>query len=68
MRREHVEARLAKRTKACLYLQPAGTKACPGWKVQDYSDGRGAREYVGSEKSPVRYFVVGIVEESQQPK
>ena len=24
------------------------------------SDGKGAREYVGHEKSPVRYFVIGI--------
>lgn len=27
------------------------------------SDGRGAREYIGNEHSPVRYFVVGIVDE-----
>lgn len=27
------------------------------------SDGKGAREYVGHDKSPVRYFVAGIVDE-----
>ena len=27
------------------------------------SDGKGAREYVGDQKSPVRWFVVGIVDE-----
>ena len=27
------------------------------------SDGRGAREYVGDEKSPARWFVVGIVDD-----
>lgn len=27
------------------------------------SDGQGAREYVGDQKSPVRWFVVGIVDE-----
>jgi len=26
-------------------------------------DGRAAREYVGDDKSPVRYFVIGIVDE-----
>lgn len=27
------------------------------------SDGRGARELIGDEKSPVRWFVIGIVDE-----
>jgi len=27
------------------------------------SDGKGARELIGSEKSPVRWFTVGIVDE-----
>ena len=27
------------------------------------SDGQGAREYVGDPKSPVRWFVIGIVDE-----
>jgi ethanolamine utilization protein EutN len=27
------------------------------------SDGKGAREYVGNEKSPARWFVVGIAEQ-----
>ena len=27
------------------------------------SDGRGAREYIGDQKSPVRWFVIGIVDE-----
>jgi ethanolamine utilization protein EutN len=26
------------------------------------SDGKGAREYVGNEKSPARWFVVGLVD------
>ena len=26
-------------------------------------DGKAAREYIGDEKSPVRYFVIGIVDE-----
>jgi ethanolamine utilization protein EutN len=26
-------------------------------------DGKGARQYIGDEKSPVRYFVAGIVDE-----
>ena len=26
-------------------------------------DGKAAREYVGDDKSPVRYFVIGIVDE-----
>jgi len=29
------------------------------------SDGQGAREYVGDPKSPVRWFVVGIVDETR---
>jgi ethanolamine utilization protein EutN len=29
------------------------------------SDGRGAREFVGNEKSPVRWYSVGIVDEKQ---
>jgi ethanolamine utilization protein EutN len=40
--------------------------SAPGQTIVFNSDGRGAREYVGSDKSPVRYFVVGIVDESQQ--
>jgi ethanolamine utilization protein EutN len=27
------------------------------------SDGKGARELIGNEKSPVRWFVIGIVDE-----
>jgi ethanolamine utilization protein EutN len=27
------------------------------------SDGMGAREYIGNPKSPVRFFVIGIVDE-----
>ena len=27
------------------------------------SDGKGARELIGSEKSPVRWFIIGIVDE-----
>ncbi len=37
--------------------------AGPGQVVMLNSDGKGAREYVGSNKSPVRFFVAGIVDE-----
>ena len=30
------------------------------------SDGHGARQYIGDPKSPVRWFVVGIVDEQEQ--
>jgi ethanolamine utilization protein EutN len=29
------------------------------------SDGHGARQYIGDEKSPVRWFVIGIVDEKR---
>ena len=32
------------------------------------SDGRGAREYIGDPKSPVRWFVVGIVDEAERKR
>jgi ethanolamine utilization protein EutN len=34
-----------------------------GQMVVVNSDGKGAREYVGHQKSPVRWYVVGIVDE-----
>ena len=34
-----------------------------GTKVILNSDGKGARELIGDEKSPVRWFVIGIVDE-----
>jgi ethanolamine utilization protein EutN len=34
-----------------------------GSKVILNSDGKGARELIGDEKSPVRWFVIGIVDE-----
>lgn len=37
--------------------------ASPGQTVIYNSDGKGAREYVGHDKSPVRYFVVGIADQ-----
>jgi ethanolamine utilization protein EutN len=37
--------------------------ADPGQTVVLCTDGKGAREYIGNEKSPVRYFVAGIVDE-----
>lgn len=37
--------------------------AAAGQTVIFNSDGKGAREFVGHEKSPVRYFVVGIVDQ-----
>jgi ethanolamine utilization protein EutN len=38
----------------------------PGHLVILNSDGKAARELVGDEKSPVRWFVIGIVDEKQQ--
>ncbi|HET6249030.1 MAG TPA: EutN/CcmL family microcompartment protein [Tepidisphaeraceae bacterium] len=35
----------------------------PGQLVLLNLDGKAAREYVGDEKSPVRFFVIGIVDE-----
>lgn len=35
----------------------------PGQVVMLNSDGKGARELIGDEKSPVRWFVIGIVDE-----
>ncbi len=37
--------------------------AGPGQLVILNSDGRGAREMIGDEKSPVRFYVIGIVDE-----
>ena len=37
--------------------------SAPGSVVILNSDGRGARELIGDEKSPVRWFVIGIVDE-----
>jgi len=35
----------------------------PGQTVVLNSDGKGARELIGDDKSPVRWFVIGIVDE-----
>jgi ethanolamine utilization protein EutN len=37
--------------------------SAPGSTVILNSDGKGARELIGDEKSPVRWFVIGIVDE-----
>ena len=37
--------------------------AGPGQLVVLNSDGQGAREYIGDAKSPIRWFVIGIVDE-----
>ena len=37
--------------------------AAPGQTVILNTDGKGAREMIGDEKTPVRYFVIGIVDE-----
>ena len=37
--------------------------SAPGTKVILNSDGKGARELIGDDKSPVRWFVIGIVDE-----
>lgn len=36
----------------------------PGQTIIFNADGKGAREYVGNDKSPVRYFVIGIVDDN----
>ena len=36
--------------------------SAPGSVVVLNSDGKGARELIGDEKSPVRWFVIGIVD------
>jgi ethanolamine utilization protein EutN len=37
--------------------------SAPGMTVILNSDGKGARELIGDEKSPARWFVAGIVDE-----
>ena len=37
--------------------------SAPGSVVILNSDGKGARELIGDDKSPVRWFVIGIVDE-----
>ena len=37
--------------------------SAPGSVVVLNSDGKGARELIGDDKSPVRWFVIGIVDE-----
>jgi microcompartment protein CcmK/EutM len=37
--------------------------SAPGSVVVLNSDGKGARELIGDEKSPVRWFVIGLVDE-----
>jgi microcompartment protein CcmK/EutM len=37
--------------------------SAPGSVVVLNSDGKGARELIGDEKSPARWFVIGIVDE-----
>ncbi len=37
--------------------------AAPGQLVILNSDGKGAREVIGDEKSPVRFYIIGIVDE-----
>ena len=37
--------------------------SAPGTTVILNSDGKGARELIGDDKSPVRWFVIGIVDE-----
>jgi ethanolamine utilization protein EutN len=37
--------------------------SAPGSRVILNSDGKGARELIGDQKSPVRWFVIGIVDE-----
>jgi ethanolamine utilization protein EutN len=37
--------------------------ASPGQRVVINSDGRGSRELVGNDKTPVRYFMVALVDE-----
>ncbi len=44
-------------------IAPDKLGAGPGQLVVLNSDGRAAREMIGDEKSPVRYFVIAIVDE-----
>jgi microcompartment protein CcmK/EutM len=37
--------------------------AAPGQLVILNTDGKAAREVIGDEKTPVRYFVIGVVDE-----
>jgi ethanolamine utilization protein EutN len=37
--------------------------AATGETVILNTDGKGARELIGDEKSPVRYFIIGIIDE-----
>lgn len=37
----------------------------PGQTVVINSDGNGAREMIGDEKSPVRWYVIGLVDETK---
>jgi ethanolamine utilization protein EutN len=37
--------------------------SAPGHTVVLNSDGKGARELVGNDKTPVRWYVIGIVDE-----
>ena len=37
--------------------------SAPGSVVVLNSDGKGARELIGDEKSPARWFVIGVVDE-----
>ena len=39
--------------------------AGPGQIVIVDSDGKGAREYVGNEKSPARWYVIALADESK---
>jgi ethanolamine utilization protein EutN len=37
--------------------------ACSGSRVMISNDGKGARELIGSQQTPVRWFVMGLVDE-----
>lgn len=52
----------AGRPEADPVLAPDKWGSSPGQTVILNSDGRGARELIGDEKSPVRWFVIGIVD------
>ncbi len=39
--------------------------SAPGQTIMFNSDGKAARAYVGNDKTPVRYFVIGIVDDEQ---
>ena len=45
------------------FLAPDKLGAGPGQTVIVNTDGKAAREMIGDEKSPIRFYVIGLVDE-----